>query len=80
MLLTIMREMPATIRTNQFVHRQPRYWYRKPPTRGPMTAPFIGPTAQMEKTKARYFSSVISEREPGAMAIMHDPRAALGYD
>jgi hypothetical protein len=41
--------------------------------------PFIGPIAQMEKTKALRLSFVISEIVPGEFATMHEPNTALKY-
>ncbi|KAH9825506.1 hypothetical protein Tdes44962_MAKER10192 [Teratosphaeria destructans] len=60
----------------QFVQRQPRYWKTKPPTTGPMAGPFMGPMLQIEKARARWWSSVMSLREPGALLIRADAQKA----
>src|ERR1035437_8254597 len=65
--------------TIQFVHLQPRYSYTKPPIRGPVTGPFIGPIDHIENARARWASSEISETVPGALAIIAAPKHALKY-
>jgi hypothetical protein len=65
--------------TSQFVHLQPRYSYTKPPIRGPVTGPFMGPMDHIENARVRWASSEISETVPGALAIIAAPKHALRY-
>jgi hypothetical protein len=43
---------------------------------GPMTGPFMGPMDQMEKARARYFSSTMSLMVPGALEMRAEAQKA----
>jgi len=43
---------------------------------GPITGPFMGPMDQMEKARARYFSSTMSLIVPGALEIRAEAQKA----